>query len=228
MLECIHSIKAKAPTVMVIEDQTSMCDFVEKLLKDDLNYEVIGKAEKGTDGVAKTIDLKPDLLILDMHLPDISGSEVLQRLRLEMPKLRVLIFSSKIERQLARILVKDGVQGFVHKNSRISELRDALCRITQGGKWFSSEFNQTLHEILKNRESRVDQMTNVLTEREREIAVMIAKSYTSKQVASALKISTKTAENHRTNLMRKLGVHDVAGVVRFVIRQGFYDPTVEN
>lgn len=213
---------------MVIEDQTSMSEFMQRLLQEDLCYEVIGTAEKGTDGVTKTIDLKPDLLILDMHLPDISGSEVLQRLRLEMPQLRVLVFSSKIEKQLARILVKDGVQGFVHKNSKISELRDALLRINQGGKWFSSDFDQTLVEILKNRESRVDQMTSALTEREREIAVMIAKSYTSKQVACALNISTKTAENHRTNLMRKLGVHDVAGVVRFVIRQGFYDPLTEN
>ena len=228
MLDCTHTLKAKTPTVMVIEDQTSMCELVQRLVKDDLNYEVIGTAEKGADGVAKTIDLKPDLLILDMHLPDISGSEVLQRLRLEMPRLRVLIFSSKVERQLARILVKEGVHGFVHKNSKVDDLRNALFRIAQGGKWFSSELNHTLVEILKNRESRVDQMTGALTEREREIAIMIAKSFTSKQVACALNISTKTAENHRTNLMRKLGVHDIAGVVRFVIRQGFYDPRDDN
>ena len=77
---------------------------------------------------------------------------------------------------------------------------------------------------MKNPESNIDQMAITLTERERAIAILLAKSFSSKEVGTELKISTKTAENHRTNLMRKLGVHDVAGVIRFVIRQGLYDP----
>ena len=74
-------------------------------------------------------------------------------------------------------------------------------------------------------ESDVDAKGGTLTEREKEIAVLLAKSYSSKEVAVKLDISAKTVENHRTNLMRKLGVHDVAGVIRFVVRQGLYDPT---
>jgi DNA-binding CsgD family transcriptional regulator len=84
-----------------------------------------------------------------------------------------------------------------------------------------------LVEALNSPETRVDQMGSSLTDREREIAVLLAKSHTSKEVAAKLNISTKTAENHRTNLMRKLGVHDVAGVIRYVVRQGLYDPSGE-
>lgn len=75
--------------------------------------------------------------------------------------------------------------------------------------------------------TQADSMIDLLTLREREIAVLLAKSHTSKEVAAKLNISTKTAENHRTNLMRKLGVHDVAGVIRYVVRQGLYDPSGE-
>ena len=96
--------------------------------------------------------------------------------------------------------------------------------IAQGETCFSHEFNDALITALKNPEVTVDQMAMMLTDREREVAVMIAKSFSSKEVAVALNISVKTAQNHRTNLMRKLNVHDSAGVIRFAIRQGLYEP----
>jgi DNA-binding NarL/FixJ family response regulator len=218
---------AKAKTVVIIEDQTAIRELVSEMLQAKGKFKVVGACADGAAGVELALRLKPDILILDILLPDISGVEVLHRLRHEIPGLQVLVFSGKSERQLARGLIKEGVRGFVNKNSSLSELRKAMEALLEGKTWFSEEFNQALLVALKGPESNVDQMAVALTDREREVAVLLAKSHSSKEVAACLKISTKTAENHRTNLMRKLGVHDVAGVIRFVIRQGLYDPSAE-
>ena len=101
-------------------------------------------------------------------------------------------------------------------------LHDAVAA---GDTWFSDSFQKAMADALTAPESDVDAKGSTLTEREKEIAILLAKSFSSKEVAVKLEISAKTVENHRTNLMRKLGVHDVAGVIRFVVRQGFYDPS---
>ncbi len=211
-------------SVMIIEDQTVVREMLKHLIEDKLKYAVVATAATGKEGVELALQHQPDILILDIKLPDISGVEVLYRLKNSYPEIKILVFSGKIEGKIARCLVRDGVRGFVSKNENISRLKVALEIISQGETCFSTEFNDALITALKNPEVSVDQMAMMLTDREREVAVMIAKSFSSKEVAVALDISVKTAQNHRTNLMRKLNVHDSAGVIRFVIRQGLYDP----
>jgi len=211
-------------SVMIIEDQTVVREMLMHIIEDKLNYTVVATASTGKEGVELALQHQPDILILDIKLPDISGVEVLYRLKNSYPEIKILVFSGKIEGKIARCLVRDGVRGFVSKNENISRLKTALEIIAQGETCFSNEFNDALITALKNPEVSVDQMAMMLTDREREVAVMIAKSFSSKEVAVALNISVKTAQNHRTNLMRKLNVHDSAGVIRFVIRQGLYDP----
>ncbi|MEY4034675.1 MAG: hypothetical protein RL492_1869 [Verrucomicrobiota bacterium] len=227
MLLTMKPSSVKAKTVVIIEDQTAIRELVSEMLQAKGKFRVIGTSADGAAGVEMALRLKPDILILDILLPDISGVEVLHRLRNAIPSLSVLVFSGKSEKQIARGLVKEGVRGYVNKNSPLSELRKAMDAIAAGKTWFSAEFNAAVLTALKNSESSIDQMAVTLTDREREVAVLLAKSNSSKEVAALLNISTKTAENHRTNLMRKLGVHDVAGVIRFVIRQGLYDPNGE-
>lgn len=218
------SCTESAKRVLMIEDQTIVRELVLSMLAEDPQYNVIGATAEGNAGIQLAEEHRPDILILDITLPDISGVEVLHRLRHSAPDLKILIFTGKEEKYIARGLMRDGVRGFIRKNSRLSELRQAMSTIASGGTWFNAEFNHALIGALKNRESKIDQMAITLTERERTIAILLAQSYSSKEVGTELNISTKTAENHRTNLMRKLGVHDVAGVIRFVIRQGLYDP----
>lgn len=211
-------------SVMIIEDQTVVREMLTESIKRKGDFEVVATAATGTEGAELALQYQPDILILDILLPDISGVEVLYRLKNCYPEIKILIFSGKVENKIARSLVRDGVRGFVSKNESLPVLYRALEAISQGETSFSMEFNQALIGALKNSEGAVDQMAITLTDREREIAVMIAKSLSSKEIAVALSISVKTAQNHRTNLMRKLNVHDSAGVIRFVIRQGLYDP----
>jgi DNA-binding NarL/FixJ family response regulator len=215
----------KAKSVVVVEDQTAICELIIEMLEARGAYRVLGSTADGHEGLALAQQLKPDILILDILLPGISGLEVLRQLHETQPDLKVLIFSAKSEKQIARGLLKAGVRGYVPKSARLSELRQAVDAVAAGDTWFSETFQKAMADALTAPESDVDAKGATLTEREKEIAVLLAKSYSSKEVAVKLDISAKTVENHRTNLMRKLGVHDVAGVIRFVVRQGLYDPT---
>jgi DNA-binding NarL/FixJ family response regulator len=139
----------------------------------------------------------------------------------------MLIFSGKQEPHIVRALMQAGIHGFVNKNGPLSELRKALEAISLGNTWFNEDFSRTVRQALASPSHLGEGMIDLLTPREREIAVLIAQSHSSKEVAGRLCISIKTAENHRANLMRKLGVRDVAGLVRFVVRQGLVDPAAE-
>ena len=215
----------KAKSVVVVEDQTAICELIIEMLEARGVYRVLGSTADGNEGLALAKQLKPDILILDILLPGISGLEVLRQLHETQPDLKVLVFSAKSEKQLARGLLKVGVRGYVPKSARLSELRQAVDAVAAGDTWFSATFQKAMADALTAPESDVDAKGSTLTEREKEIAILLAKSFSSKEVAVKLDISAKTVENHRTNLMRKLGVHDVAGVIRFVVRQGLYDPT---
>ncbi len=215
----------KAKTVVVVEDQTAICEMIIEMLELRGVYRVLGSTADGTEGLALAKQLQPDILILDILLPGISGLEVLRQLHDKQPDLKVLVFSGKSEKQLARGMLSLGVRGFVPKSARLSELRQAVDAVAAGDTWFSESFQQAMTDALTAPESDVDAKGTTLTDREKEIAVLLAQSNSSKEVAQKLDISAKTVENHRTNLMRKLGVHDVAGVIRYVIRQGLYDPS---
>ncbi len=215
----------KPKSVVVVEDQTAICEMIIEMLEARGIYRVTGSTADGHEGLALARQLKPDILILDILLPGISGLEVMRQLHDKQPDLKVLVFSGKSEKQLARGMLSLGVRGFVPKSARLSELRQAVDAVAAGDTWFSESFQKAMADALVAPESDVDAKGSTLTEREKEIAVLLAKSNSSKEVAQKLDISAKTVENHRTNLMRKLGVHDVAGVIRYVIRQGLYDPT---
>ena len=198
-----------------------------EMLEGKGKFKVIGSTADGAEGVELALRLKPDILVLDVIMPGVGGIEILRRLGGSLPAMKVLIFSGKQEPHIVRALMQAGIHGFVNKNGPLSELRKALEALSLGNTWFNEDFSRTVRQALASPSFLGDGMIDQLTPREREIAVLIAQSHSSKEVAGRLHISIKTAENHRANLMRKLGVRDVAGLVRFVVRQGLVDPASE-
>ena len=213
--------------VLVVEDQSAVCDLVSEMVQSHPRCVSVGTASDGLSAIELALRLKPDILVLDVIMPGVGGIEILRRLGGSLPAMKVLIFSGKQEPHIVRALMQAGIHGFVNKNGPLSELRKALEAIALGNTWFNEDFSRTVRQALASPSHLGEGVIDQLTPREREIAVLIAQSHSSKEVAGRLNISIKTAENHRANLMRKLGVRDVAGLVRFVVRQGLVDPAAE-
>lgn len=216
----VNSSAGRLKRVLVIEDQVAICDMIAEMVQAHPRCELAGKCTDGSVAIELSLKLQPDILVLDVVMPGIGGIEVLRRLRGKTPESKVLVFSGRQDPQVIRALAQAGIHGFVNKNAPLSELRKALDAVALGNNWFSDDFSMSVREALTSAESLDQKLVKQLTGRELEIAVLISRSQSSKEIAIKLNISRKTVENHRANMMRKLGVHDVAGLVRMVIVQG--------
>jgi DNA-binding NarL/FixJ family response regulator len=213
--------------LVIVEDQAAIREMIAELLGQASGQQVVGAAASGPEGLEMVARSQPDLVVLDIQMPGMGGIEFLRRLRRTSQGTKVLVFSARQEAHVIRNLVQEGIQGYVNKSQTLTALRQAVAKVGAGGNWFDESFGQIVRDALANPRIQSDRLVEQLTPREREIALLIAGSHSSKEVAHRLGLSIKTAENHRSNLMRKLGVHDVAGLVRYLVRQGLVDPTNE-
>lgn len=206
-------------TVAIIEDQTAIREMVSQAVLDQAAFEVIIENGDGLAGCEACLEQKPDFVILDVMLPNLNGTEILRRFRQDLPDTQVLIFSGYQSPSLVRELLQAGAHGFVEKSAPLSELRKGIEIVASGGSYFGPEVALLLRDAMADPKSS-DSGINILTKREREILQLIAESHSTREIAAKLEISVKTAENHRTNLMRKLDLHDVASLTRYAINNG--------
>ena len=214
--DCIFSMKR----VAIIEDQTAVRELVADLVRTDPSFEVVVQTGDGHSAYSLCLEKKPDFIILDVMLPGLNGAEVLRRISKHLTHTRVLVFSGYQSAPLVRELLQAGAHGFVEKAAPLSELKKGIEIVSNGGSYFGPEVARLLREAMANPGAIAVPTVNILTAREREILQLIAESYSTKEVAAKLDISVKTAENHRTNLMKKLDLHDVASITRYAIEVG--------
>lgn len=215
----IKAHKDRMKTVAIIEDQTAIREMVSAAVLDPNEFEVLLSTGDGQEGCDKSLELKPDFVILDVMLPRLNGTDILRRFAKELPKTRILVFSGYQSPGLIRELLQAGAHGFVEKSARLTELRKGIEIVSSGGSYFGPEVALLLRDAMADPKAR-DSGLNILTKREREILQLIAESNSTREIAEKLDISVKTAENHRTNLMRKLDLHDVASLTRYAINNG--------
>ena len=208
--------------VVVIEDQTILRDLICQLVEGYPSMEVIGQSGDGAEGYDLCLEHTPDLVILDIMLPNLNGSEVLRRLKTKNPRSNILIFSAAASNGMVNRLLKLGVTGYIEKDSGLEELEKAIALVADGRSYFSPRIVEIMRELMVS--GGEDDSLDSLTSREREIIQLIAESFSNKEIAAKLGMSVRTADTHRTNIMRKLNLHDVAALTRWAIANQLVNP----
>lgn len=210
--------------VVIIEDQTAVRDVLEMVLGTQPGFTLVGSTGEGYGAWEICQEKRPDLIILDIMLPGLNGVEILRRLQKQFPEMRTLVFSGHQNVGLVKETIRAGAHGFVEKTASLDELKKGLEVVAAGGSYFGPMIAGLLRDAVLHPDEPVFG-GEILTAREREVLQLIAESYSTKQVAAKLAVSIKTADNHRTNLMRKLDRHDVASLTRYAIQIGLVDDT---
>jgi DNA-binding NarL/FixJ family response regulator len=213
--------------ILVADDHDLMRRGIKALLQSHAGWEVCGEAHTGREAVAKAEELKPDVVILDISMPDLNGVDAAKRIRKSSPDTEVLILSVHYSDQLIRDILEAGVRGYIVKSDSDRDLIIAVETLANHKPFFTpraTEVMLTNFNEGKTRTEPPETMRDRLTSREREIVQLLAEGKSSKEVASSLNISVKTAETHRANIMRKLQLHTVSELVRYAVRNQIIEP----
>ena len=199
--------------VLIADDHAVVREGIRHVLSAEAGFEVVGEAANGADAVRMAIELLPDVVVLDLSMPELSGLEAAPKLNAA--GICVLVLSIHDHEEYVLQSVRAGAQGYLRKDSSPAELRAAVRTVHEGGSVFSAPVARTLSSALRNERRAAE-----LTPRERDVLVAIASGSTNKQIAAQFAISVRTVESHRETLMKKLGVKGAAGLTRFAIEAG--------
>jgi two-component system nitrate/nitrite response regulator NarL len=178
---------------------------------------IVGEAADGDEALKKALDLKPHVVLMDVSMPRRDGLAVTQVLRKEAPQIKVLILSVHNKREFIFRIIEAGAHGYVSKEASPEELLRAIESVHEGETFFSPEVAQAaLNQLVNNGGKKDAQLTN----REREVLILIAEGQSNKEIANKLGIGVRTIETHRERIMRRLNIHSVAGLTKFAIANG--------
>jgi len=204
--------------VLIADDHRMFVDCLEVVLDKD-QYDIVGVATDGMEALRLALEHRPQVVILDVNMPGMHGLDVAREIQRELPLTRLVFLTCRTDETCIRDAMRLGAKGYILKSEPLSEIQVALRKVMAGGVYISSGFLGTLLvQWLQDPAQEVDGVS--LSLRERQVLKLIAEGHSTKQIAAMLEISAKTADSHRTRLMAKLGVHEVAGLVRYAIRQG--------
>jgi DNA-binding NarL/FixJ family response regulator len=204
--------------VLIADDHKMFVECLQLVLDKD-QYEVVGTASDGMEALRMALEHRPHLVILDVNMPGMHGLDVAREIQRQLPLTRLVFLTCRTDETCIRDAMRLGAKAYILKSESLNEIQVALRKVVSGDVYISVGFLGTLIvQWLQNREKEEDSET--LSLRERQVLKLIAEGHSTKEIAALLDISPKTADSHRTRLMAKLGVHEVAGLVRYAIRQG--------
>jgi DNA-binding NarL/FixJ family response regulator len=208
--------------VLIVDDHTLVRDGIRALLALVADVKVVGEAANGKEALEKVRKLAPDVVLMDLAMPIMSGLESTRRIRKRFPGTKVLALTQYEDREYIVPTIEAGARGFVSKTAAFSELASAIQAVYQGGSFLSPVAAAAVVEECQQKvstEGETDSYQN-LTDREREMLKLVAEGYTAREIADMLVISLRTVETHKTNLMKKLSIRNKADLIRFAIRKG--------
>ena len=207
-------------SILLVDDHALVRAGIRLLLERLAEVSEIAEAKDGREAVGLIREQPPDLVLMDIAMPGLNGLEATARITKEFPDVRVIVLSMYKNEEYVREAIKAGAAGYLVKSAAVVELERAIRAVTQGENYFSPSINA---RVVRNKSGRLSTdraLIERLTPRQREILQLVAERHSTKEIAQILNISVKTVETHRTQLMDRLAIHDVPGLVRFAIRAG--------
>jgi two-component system response regulator NreC len=206
--------------VLVADDHTIVRKGLVSLLAESGECEIVAEAADGLEAVEKALATHPEVAILDLSMPRLTGLEAVRRIHEALPQTRVLVLTVHEEEEYVLPLVRAGASGYLIKDSAVAELLAAVRALHAGQGYFGPQAARVLAEQYRRPQGAADDPYGELSPREREVFHLVVEGRTTKEIARTLGISPKTADNHRYRLMEKLGVHNTAELVRYAARRG--------
>jgi two-component system response regulator NreC len=210
----------QVPRVLLADDHPIVRDGLRAILREE-GFEVIAEAADGHEAVRLSQELEPDIAVLDISMPLLNGIDAAKEILKSAPKTKVVLLTMYTDERYVLASLRAGITAYVLKNKAASSLVHALRAVRKGEIYLSSGVSRTVVDAFLAKD---DAPADQLSVREREVLQLIAEGKNVKEIASVLGISIKTAESHRTNVMRKLNIHETAGLVRYAIREGLVRP----
>jgi DNA-binding NarL/FixJ family response regulator len=213
--------------ILIADDHDVMRQGTRAVIEREPGWEVCGTASTGREAVSKAAELEPDIVIMDMTMPELNGLDAALQIKRRLPHTEILIFTGHASEQLIREVFDAGVKSFINKAEAHTFLVDAIKSLSRHKPFFTDSVSEVLFSSMLNRAEGDQHATEPgqrLSAREREIVQLLAEGKSNKEVATALGISVRTAETHRASILRKLNLDSVAGLVRYAIRNKIVEP----
>ncbi|MEO0776852.1 MAG: response regulator transcription factor [Bacteroidota bacterium] len=212
----------KVLKIVITDDHEVLIDGLIALLAPEADLQVVGKALNGRDLLELLAHKPVDLVIMDIDMPEMDGVVATQKLKEQFPHIKVLVLTMYSKPDFIKNLMRSGVDGYMLKYASKRDLVRAIRSVAENEFFYTPEIAQEVMQSLRS-DSTTTEETPVLSEREKEIIRLVAQEYTSREIAEQLYLSYHTVERHRKNILAKLGVKNVAGLVRYALKNGLVD-----
>jgi two-component system nitrate/nitrite response regulator NarL len=212
--------REKKIRLLLVDDHPIVLDGIKSHLCAQPEFEIVGEASNGLDALQKARLLLPDVVVMDITMPNMNGLEATTVLRKQAPLAKILILTMHNSKEYIAQMIRAGARGYLLKDGSPAELVRAIKSVHAGEVFFAPSVSRVIVDQLVDGGGRVVEPVQSLTDREREVLSLIAEGLLNKQIADKLGIGVRTIETHRERIMRKLDIHTVAGLTKYAIAQG--------
>lgn len=212
--------------IMIADDHTMFVDGIDSILNKEADMQVLCKCYTGPEVIESLKTTKPDIILLDINLPGLTGLEVSKKVLTDYPEVKILAISMFNEESFVTEILNNGAQGYILKNTGIEELLTAIRTIHSGKTYFSKDVTNTIMKSLMKKRMESKGSTKLIpkiSRREKEVLKLIMEEFTTQEIANELFISLKTVESHRSSLLNKLNARNTAGLVRITMENKLLD-----
>ncbi|MDA8077421.1 MAG: response regulator transcription factor [Nitrospiraceae bacterium] len=207
--------------VLLADDHKIVRDGLRTLLAHNADVQVVGEAENGRTTVQLAQKLTPDIIIMDVAMPDLNGIEATRQILVELPGVKVIAVSMHSDRRFVSEMLKAGASAYLSKDYAFDELEVAIRAVTAGKIYLSPDISGVVVENYVRQTPKTESSAfSLLSDREREVLQLLAEGKTAKEIAEHIHVSIKTVETHRMNIMTKLDIHRLAELTKYAIREG--------